>query len=367
MIAEQRAFARQATEEELARLEASRTSLRRSARWVAAVGLVLPTVLAVVVTASTLMTFPGSWLELLLGLLLGYVAIFAVFTGGMLLNETGHVLASSRRLERDAAGGFGVVRERGEVKWGKSSYVAVVGGRRLFSPYFTELASVPGFWRHFDRLMPGRYVFELLPESGLVLHAEPAAHAEHSAHIEPAERHARAVSQPAESALDAALLAAFRNRPEDRALNRVGRASGAQRWRLFVTYAWLLILLPGLGIGAWVSRTKPVEAPTTVGWFGVLVLVAFSGFVLQLLVRVVLDLFEGRVESKVGRTTFRFGKTDATGSIDGRSFTLSNKQARALFALPRYRVYFFRRTRQVAGAEAAGIPRPAQQRLDSAS
>jgi len=356
MLSEQRASWRRPTEEELARLEASRTSLRRSARWVAAAGLVLPAVLAVVVTASTLMTFPGSWLELLGALLLGYVAIFGVFTGGMLLNETGHVLASSRGLERDATNGFGVVRERGEVKWGKGSYVAVAGGRRLFSPYFTELASVPGFWRHFDRLLPGRYVFELLPESGLVLHAEPAAHAEHGAHsehAEPAERNEHDVSQPAESALDAALLAAFRNRPADRALNRVGRASGAQRWRLFVTYAWLLILLPGLSVGVWVSRTKLVEAPTTGGWFGVLVLVAIGGFMLQLLVRVVLDLFEGRVESKVGRTTFRFGKTDATGSIDGRSFTLSNKQARALFALPRYRVYFFRRTGQVAGAEGA--------------
>src|SRR4051812_26952903 len=110
MISEQRAFRRQPTAEELARIEASRTSLRRSALWVGAIAVVLPAVLATVVTASTLLTFPGSRLELLLGLLLGYVAIFAVFTGGMLLNETGHVLGSSRRLERDATGGFDVVR-----------------------------------------------------------------------------------------------------------------------------------------------------------------------------------------------------------------------------------------------------------------
>ena len=63
---------------------------------------------------------------------------------------------------------------------------------------------------------------------------------------------------------------------------------------------------------------------------------------LQLAVRVLLDVIEGRVDSRVGRTTFRFGKTDATGTIDGRSFTLSNTQARALQGLPRYRVYFFR-------------------------
>lgn len=300
----------------------------------------LPTALSVVVTGSALMTFPGSWSELLVALLLGYVGIFAVFTGGFLLNETGHVLASSRGLERDATAGFGVVREHGEVKWGKGSYVAVAGGRRLFSPYFTELTSVPGFWRHFDQLRPGRYVFEILPESGLVLRAEPDEHDD------------RDGGNPAESALDAALLAAFRNAPADRALNRAGRASGAQRWRLFVTYSWVVILLPCLGLGASLSGTKLVERPTAGGWLGALVACALGAFLLQLGVRVVLDLFEGRVESKVGRTTFRFGKTDATGSIDGRSFTLSNKQARALHALPRYRVYFFRRTQQVAGADS---------------
>jgi hypothetical protein len=82
------------------------------------------------------------------------------------------------------------------------------------------------------------------------------------------------------------------------------------------------------------------------------VVLLVGGFLLQLAVRILLDVIEGQVDSKVGRTTFRFGKTEATGSIDGRSFTLSNTQARALYGLPRYRVYFFRRTHQVAGAES---------------
>jgi hypothetical protein len=176
MTPEKPVFSRQATHEELGRLETARASLRRSAWWVAAVALVLPAALAVVITVSMLVTFPGSRSEMLFGLLLGYAALFSVFTGSMLLHETGHALASWRRLTKDAAGGFRIVREHGEVKWGKHSYVAVVGGRRLFSPYFTDLASVPGFWRHFDRLTPGPYVFELLAESGLVLSAEPDQH-----------------------------------------------------------------------------------------------------------------------------------------------------------------------------------------------
>src|SRR5450432_527393 len=176
MTLEERVLSRQATHEEIGRLETARASLRRSTLWVGAVAVVLPAVLAVVITVSTLITFPGSWSQMLLGLLLGYAALFSVFTGSMLLHETGHALASSRRLTKDAAGGFRIVREHGEVKWGKRSYVAIVGGRRLFSPYFTELASVPGFWRHFDRLTPGRYVFDLLAESGLVLSAERDEH-----------------------------------------------------------------------------------------------------------------------------------------------------------------------------------------------
>jgi hypothetical protein len=348
MIPEEQASSRRATPAELERLKTARAALRRSALWVGAVAIVLPTGLAVVITASTLRTFPGSWSQLLLGLLLGYAAIFGIFTGSMLLHETGHALASSRRLARDAAGGFRVVREHGEVKWGKRSYVAVVGGRRLFSPYFTDLASVPGFWRHFDRLTPGRYRFELLAESGLVLSAERDVRAsDHPAFV-------AAAGDADDSPLDVALLAAFRNRAADRALNRRGLASRAQRWRLVVAYAWVVILLPFLGLGAWLGEPKRLRDPTAGGWVGVVIVLLIGGFALQLAVRIVLDVIEGRVDSKVGRTTFRFGKTDATGSIGGRSFTLSNRQTRALYGLPHYRVYFFRRTHRVAGAESAG-------------
>ena len=332
---------RPATPEERVRLETARASLARSAFWVRGVAVILPAVLAVVITVSAVTTSQGSWFEQVLGLLAGYAAIFGVFTLSMLLHETGHTLASSRKLAKDAASGYRLVRVHGEVKWGKHSYVALADGRRLLSPYFTDLASVPGFWRHFDRLTPGRYWFELLAESGLVLGAERD------------ERGAQD-DDSAERALDEALLAAFRNGEADRALNRTGRASGAQRWRLVLTYGWVLILLPCFAVGAWLGGARLLQAPTAGGGVGAFIALALGAFVLQLAVRVGLDVVEGRVDSKVGRTDFRFGKTDATGSIDGRSFTLSNAQARALFGLPCYRVYFFRRTHQVAGAESAG-------------
>ena len=350
MTPEERSFSRQATDEERGRLATARASLRRSALWVGAVSVVLPAVLAVVITVSMLITFPGPWWEMLLGLLLGYAFLFGIFTGSMLLHETGHALASSRRLTKDAAGGFRIAREHGEVKWGKHSYVAIaaLGGRRLFSPYFTDLgerARIVATLRlaHAGALRlraPGRV------RSG----AQRRARRERPFDV---RESAAGAGDAAESPLDVALLAAFRNRAADRALNRRGLASRAQRWRLVVTYAWVVLLLPCLGRRGVGRRKEAASGPTAGRGVGALFALLVGGFLLQLAVRVLLDVIEGGVDSKVGRTTFRFGKTDATGSIGGRSFTLSNTQARALYGLPSYRVYLFRRTHQVAGAESA--------------
>lgn len=94
---------RSAREDERARLAAARSSLRASARWQSLIAFGIPSVLAVGVLSSTLVNYPGSWLEVLLLSLLQVVVVFAVFAGPTLLLGGYNVVAMNGRLAQDAA------------------------------------------------------------------------------------------------------------------------------------------------------------------------------------------------------------------------------------------------------------------------
>jgi len=343
-MAPEPAPARPASREELVRIEGARLPLFHAACWIGGLAFGIPSLASAVVLATAVVNHPGSWLEKLGVALLDCTLVFGLFTGLSLRNQTGHTLASYRKLLKDEAKGFRLARELGEVRWGKHSYVAIARGRPLFSPFFTDLGAVPGLWRHFDRLSAGSYWFELLPESGLVLNAE---------------RVGDAASEGDTSPANTALLAAFRNGENDRAANRAGRSTTAQRRRLLASHAWAFLLLPAIGASTWLAAASWLARPTLGGALGVLVASLVCGFVLLVSIRTVLDAIEGRVDSAAGPTSIHYGKVDATGSIQGQQFTLALTPARALMGANHYRVYWFRRTRRVTGAEVLISRRPA--------
>jgi len=337
-MAPEPAHSRPASPEELVRIEGARLPLVRAAWWLGGMAFGIPSLASAAVLATVLFNYPGSWLEKVGVALLDCALIFGLFAGLSLRNQTGHTLSSYRRLLQDKANGFRIARELGEVRWGKHSYVAFARGRPLFSPFFTDMSAVPGLWRNFDQLAAGSYWFELLPASGLVLNAARIG-----------DDPVRVDTSPANTAL----LAAFRNGEDDRAANRDGRSTAAQRFRLVVSQAWAFVLLPAIGTATWLAGASWLRHPTLGGALGVLVAALVGVFALLSSMRTVLDVLEGRVDSAVGRASFHYGKTEATGSIHDQRFTLAHAQARAFTGASPYRVYWFRRTRRVAGAEIA--------------
>src|SRR6187399_882377 len=170
---------------ELLQIEQARRKLRSSARWASVAAFYLPAVLAVVTTGWTLASYPGDWPEKVLVSLAQSGALAGVFTASILLSPTGRTVFAYRRLQRDAERAYPIAEALGEVAWGtrERALVATVDGERLLSPFFTMFSVVPAYWHHFDTLTPGSYCFSFLPESGLVLHAQPI-----SAQTEPRSR-----------------------------------------------------------------------------------------------------------------------------------------------------------------------------------
>jgi hypothetical protein len=331
-----------ATANDLLRIEDARQSLARTARWAQVLAVYIPTVLGLVTFAFAFTTYSGSWLErALIGLLEGLVFV-GVFTLPVLLTGTGSALFAHRRLARDAENGFAIAQAGGEVTWDKRqrAYVARVNGKRVLSPFYTQYASVPAFWEHFDKLAPGPHVFELLPESRLVLHAEPVT--------------APAPSSASPSHALYALALAFGNRMEDLTANRQGQASGAQRRRLLFSQSWLFLMLPLLVFASYLASESALRTRDVRALLAVVLALGLTVFVLVLAARALTDVLEGRLESAAGTVSLHYGKTDTTGRIGTAEFTMSTARSRALQSGRCYRVYFFRHSRIVAAIEPAG-------------
>jgi hypothetical protein len=339
---------RVASPDELARLATARRSLGRAAMWARFLAVYMPGGIGVVVVVATLQNYPGDLpLRVLIGSL-QLLALGAVFTVPILLSGTGRTLALHRKLERDVEAGFGVTREVGEVTWGKRerAYVAKVRGERLFSPFFTELVSVPAFWSHFDELAPGTYAFELLPESRLVLTAQAVERARLGAD---ANLDTALGSNEAPGRL--ALRTAFGNAELELDANREGRASLSQRLRLVLSHWWAFLGVAMLGAALGLEALNPRDSWAWKNVASVIVGVGFIAFLTLLVVRVLWDALEGRVDTLVGSVSIRRGKTDSTGTIGTTRFTLSNAKARALSRGRSYRVFVFRHSRVAAGVE----------------
>lgn len=346
---------RSANAAELLQIEGARRALRSSARWASALGIYLPAVLALGTIGWTLAVYPGGWPEKVLVCLAESAAMLCVFTLPVMVGSTGRTVLAYRRLRRDAEHAYPIAQARGEVTWGRRdrALVATVDGERLLSPFFTMFSAVPAYWHHFDSLPPGAYSFALLPESRLVLSAQPiSAPTEHRS-LGSDQARAKEPSAP-----ERALRAAFRNGEADVAANREGRASARQRLRLVGSHWWVFLgnlLLGGLSYQS--IRTIGV-APESERIVGCVFLLGVTAFLLVLLGRVVWDALEGRVDSARGTVSLRFGKTDATGRIGTRQFTLGNVKARALQQGHSYRVYWFKHSRVVVAADPADITRP---------
>ena len=144
---------------------------------------------------------------------------------------------------------------------------------------------------------------------------------------------------------------AFGNSEEDAQVNRDGRASVSQRLRLLRGHWWALVLLSALAVGLYFGPSKGRSSSTGGAALGAMVGVAVIAFLVVLVARVLWDVLEGRVDTVVGSVLIRHGKTDATGTIGTTRFTLSFAKARALQRGRSYRVFVFRHSRAVAGAE----------------
>jgi hypothetical protein len=302
-------------------------------------GLAIPGAIAIVTTVSAFATYPGSFLEKALVSVLSMACVGLVFTLPMFLTSSGRALALHRALIRDAALGFRVVRVRGDVAWDRRrrALVARAGGRRLASPFFTGLEAVPLFWDHFDQLAPRSYDFEILDASGFVLSASPASSGEADGHDHPG---------------NVALREAFRVELVDLEANRRGLATAKQRRRLLFTYVWVLILAPlAFGIAAGIRAV--VAAPHLGAIVGLLIALALALFLVRLSFQVAIDGVRGEVVSGTGVVHLSYGKTEASATVGGMTFTIPHHQARALQPNVRYRVYAFKRSGQATSAELA--------------
>lgn len=341
-------FQRNANAEELARLEGPRRALRSTARWARFVGIYLPCLVALVTIGLTLTSYPGNQFEKTLASLGTLGAVFAVLCLPLLLSSTGRTISAQRRLEQDASNGFPIIEEYGEVSWGsrERGFIATTSRGRLISPLFTKFAAVPAYWNHFDRLAPGHYLFSLLPASRLVIETRTAApHALWS----PGEDHP--VSAPAEDPVERALRTAFRNSRADATLNRGGRATAAQRWRLLVTHWWVFIAALLFGVASCLSLSEAWERLAPGSLVAAMVSLGLTAFLANLLVRVLLDAVQGKLESATGPVFLRPGKTDACGTIGSRTFNVSNARVDVFQSGRSYRVHWFKYTRVAVGAE----------------
>ena len=319
------------TPEELARIEQARRSLASAARWLR-LGISLPVLLGVVACAYAAIANHGTAYEKVLAGLLVFLATGFFTALPLFLSSSGRTLIWHARLARDRARGFNIARERGEVHWGRSSYVATVAGKSLISPSFTRHGVLPSRWNDFELLPPGSYVFELLPESGLVVRAEPIARDERSAG-------------------HAALLAAFKMGESELVANREGRATDGQRWRLAVSSSRYVLLSTFLSVLCYLALRDTWRAPQLGSSFILLVVALITAFMAVLVGRRFWDILEGQVRSETGPVRFSYSKSFATGSIGNVEFTCSRTQARALPSKREYRVYYFRRSHALIGAE----------------
>ena len=331
-------FERNANAAELLHIEQARRKLRSLAIWASVQGIYLPAVIALLFTGGMFAGLPGSWPVKVLLSLGQAAALVAGFTLPILLSSTGRVALAYRRLQRDAQRAYPVAEARGEVTWGRRdrAIVAMVDGERLLSPFFTVFSKDPERWHHFDSLTPGVYSFSLLPESRLVLRAQPIS-----------------MRAPGEalSLAELALRAAFRNGGADSAANRAGRSSAAQRCRLVVSRWWALFIAPLLVALSYGAIRETCTAPSSGALVGSVVGLGVTVFSVVLVCRVLWDALEGRVDSAFGTVVLSFGNTHATGWIGARKFTLRNAKAGVLQQGHCYRVYWFKRSRVIAGVD----------------
>lgn len=344
-------MARALRDEELKRIERARVTLRRSARTALVIAFGIP----VVIGTLMIWVLVGSGVNDWLGFGLAWGAIFTIFTLPIWGKEgRARELSRYRAFTRDAANGFPVEQVTGIVTWGRRKYarVASAGSRALASPFFSQYWSVPRFWDHFDRLAVGRYDFEILPESGLVVTARPIAVPEVSA--DSAQPYRASPSDRVEDAVNVALRAAFRTTPADERANAAGHASARQRWRLLLGVWWAFLLLPLLAFVVFVSiELVPRHLRALRG--GLLVLVLFA-----LLVRkmwwVLADFLLGTVDCVEGRV-----HRDVWGkaTIHGVTFEVDEGLVPAFQESAAYNVYVFRHSRRVVGAHADERGNPA--------
>lgn len=325
-----------ATSTELAHIEAAGRALRSAARWARFCGIYLPCLIGLPVLIMTLVTYPGAILERILVSHAALAAIAAVFCLPILLTATGRTIFDRRRFEQDAANGFPVVEAIGVVEWGRRerALIATTHYGRMISPLFTKFTVLPAYWRRFDELAPGSYVFSLLPASRLVVAARPALHD-------------RAASR---AAAELALQAAFGNGPEETAANRRGRATTAQCWRLILTHWWLLSLL--LFGGVFVTTLLEAIRQPAVGTFvGAVVSLGVVVFLVFQTCQIILDALGGSLASATGTVRFRRLKHDTRGIIGASEFTMSHSQAEVFRHGQRYRVYWFKHSGIAVGAD----------------
>jgi hypothetical protein len=330
--------------EERKRIEAARLALDRAAFWAKAIAFYLPGLVSAAALTGVVVSYQGTAVEIALVVLPSAAILAALML--IMFSSTGRTIPSAARMKSDAERGFTIQREPGEVSWGRRerAYVASAGGQRLISPFFTQYASAPAFWHHFEALAPGRYEFELLPASRLVLNAWPVAELEIPMHGE-----LDALGAPA----NVALLAAFGIDASDIEADRQGRASIPQRWRLLCSEFWVFLLLPFLGFAFYGAIPFAHDAAISALLVAALVLLGLTVFVVVLCGRVLLDVVQGRIDSAVGNLQVSFDDGTASATIGLVTLSLSNRRARSIQSGCRYRAYWFRWSRELAALESA--------------
>jgi len=341
------------TSDELASIEQAWRSLASAARWLRILAIYSPGLLGAGTCVYAWAADPGVVFDSVLGGLLVVLTVGGCLVLAVFLGPTRRTLTWHARLERDRRRGFGLARERGEVRWGRDSYIAMVAGKSLISPFFTRLAAMPGYWYQFELLPPGAYIFDLLPESRLVVRAEPIPRIEHGGVAPkldqgPAALRRRFLDKPA---AQAALLAAFGLRESELAANREGRVTSRQRWQLAVSSLPYFLIAPSLLWACHLGLGETSRSPQLGSASGLVVMFLIAAIATVFGGRSLWDIVEGEAKSTTGLVSFRYAKSGATGSIGGVRFTTSTKRAHALQAGRTYRVYYFRRSRRLLAAE----------------
>lgn len=262
-----------------------------------------------------------------------------VVVGGMIAVVTGalvgpSLLAMNRaaRFARDLKDGR-VESAYGQVSWKRGAYVAETDQRRLW-PVFDDSVD----------LLPGRYRFYYLPESGGLLSAESSGLGDPS-------------SGPAEllSGLTRSLYFTLEALDE----NRGGRMSFSQSLRLAVTAAlYLLGALAAFGLAAallWsdLHRAHPSDAILTV-IFGEVLLVLIGIYVFWRGLLIAFDALSGKVSYEDGllRKAVRHGRTTYYKyHLNSLTWNVSRRAYNALVQGPAYRVYYAPRSRSLLAVE----------------